>query len=72
MAKVIITCALCGLPEAHEARGLGHRCYLKATRMHALGLFPKGRRAPPGQHPERRAYWREWKRAYRQKETNHE
>lgn len=61
----IITCTLCGRQQQHVARGLCERCYCKAKRLHALDYFPRGRRAPEGLYPERRAYWREWKRARR-------
>lgn len=61
---MIITCLLCGLKEEHEARGLGARCYRKARLHGQLEEFPKGRRAPQGKHPERREYWRTYKRTW--------
>ena len=61
---IIVVCALCGLPEEHEARGLGHRCYLRVKRLGMLSAFPGGRRAPPGREPHRRTYYRLYKRAW--------
>lgn len=61
----IITCDLCGKQEEHAARGLCERCYSKAKRLRMLDHFQRGRRAPEGLYPERRAYWRAWKQARR-------
>jgi len=64
---MIVTCLLCGYQEEHEARGLGARCYRKARLHNQLHLYPCGRRAPEGKQPQRREYWREYKRAWYQR-----
>jgi hypothetical protein len=61
---MIVTCLLCGLKEEHEARGLGARCYRKVRLAGQLSRFPRGRRAPAGKRPERREYYRLYKRAW--------
>lgn len=62
---MIITCALCGLEEEHEARGLGAACYQRTRRLGMLSAFSLRKRGRPKTNVDRREYFKLYKRARR-------